>query len=131
MLQIDKPHIHRRSRAGPRRYGDFFTLPDRRAHRLLVVADHAAIGAILRDRPDGFRRTPRFAQIAREIGLGAGVFGAEGEPWKRQRRMVMAGFDPRHLRAYFPSLVQGLRPARGPLAARRGARHRASTCRPT
>ena len=67
---------------------------------------------MLRDRPEGFRRTPRFAAIAREIGLGAGVFGAEGEPWKRQRRMVMAGFDPRHLRAYFPSLVRGLRPAR-------------------
>ncbi|MGZ5714934.1 MAG: cytochrome P450, partial [Caldimonas sp.] len=32
--------------------------------------------------------------------------GAEGEAWSRQRRMVMAGFDPRHLRAYFPSLVR-------------------------
>jgi cytochrome P450 len=65
-----------------------------------------AMGTVLRDRPEGFRRTPRFASIAREIGLGGGVFGAEGEAWKRQRRMVMAGFDPRHLRAYFPSLVR-------------------------
>jgi cytochrome P450 len=51
--------------------------------------------------PRGSPRSPA------EIGSAAvGVFGAEGEAWKRQRRMVMAGFDPRHLRAYFPSLVK-------------------------
>jgi cytochrome P450 len=104
-LQIDKPHVHRQVEGWARRYGDFFTITIG-GHRLLVVADHKALGAILRDRPEGFRRTPRFASIAREIGLGSGVFGAEGEPWKRQRRMVMAAFDPRHLRAYFPSLVR-------------------------
>ncbi len=74
--------------------------------KIFVVADHAAIGAILRDRPDGFRRTRRLSQISQEIGLPPGVFGAEGEAWRRQRKMVMAGFDPRHLRAYFPSLVK-------------------------
>ena len=73
---------------------------------LLVVTDHAAMGAVLRDRPEGFRRTPRQARVASEMGLAGGVFGAEGDAWRRQRRMVMAGFDPRHLRAYFPSLVK-------------------------
>ncbi|MGZ5798576.1 MAG: cytochrome P450, partial [Caldimonas sp.] len=101
LLQIDKPHIHAQVEAWARRYGDFYQLSLGR-HRLLVVADHRALGTILRDRPEGFRRTPMFARIANEIGLGAGVFGAEGEAWSRQRRMVMAGFDPRHLRAYFP-----------------------------
>ena len=105
MLQIDKPHIHAQIETWERRYGSLFTFRLGR-QRLLVVADHQAMGAILRDRPEGFRRTPRFARVAGEIGLGAGVFGAEGEAWKRQRRMVMAGFDPRHLRAYFPSLVK-------------------------
>ncbi len=104
-LQIDKPHVHQQVEGWARTYGDFFTISIG-GHRLLVIADHKALGAVLRDRPEGFRRTPRFAAIAREIGLGAGVFGAEGEAWKRQRRMVMAGFDPRHLRAYFPSLVR-------------------------
>jgi cytochrome P450 len=32
------------------------------------------------------------------------VFGENGETWRRQRRMVMAGFDPAHVKAYFPSL---------------------------
>jgi cytochrome P450 len=105
LLQIDKPHIHSQIEGWVRRYGNFFTFSLGR-QRLLVVADHAAMGAILRDRPEGFRRTPRFASIANEIGIGGGVFGAEGAAWNRQRRMVMASFDPRHLRAYFPSLVR-------------------------
>ncbi len=105
LLQIDKPHIHAQIEGWARRYGNFFTFSLGR-QRLLVVADHTAMGVILRDRPEGFRRTPRFARVANEIGLGAGVFGAEGAAWGRQRRMVMAGFDPRHLRAYFPSLVK-------------------------
>ena len=71
-----------------------------------MVADHAAMAAVLRDRPEGFRRTKRLRDVGAEMGLAGGVFGAEGEAWKRQRRMVMAGFDPRHLRAYFPSLVK-------------------------
>ena len=104
MLQIDKPHIHQQVEAWARRYGPFFRFRLGR-ERLLVVADHVAMGIIFRDRPEGFRRTRRFRDVAAEIGLAAGVFGAEGEAWRRQRKMVMAGFDPRHLRAYFPSLV--------------------------
>jgi len=105
MLQIDKPHIHRQVERWSRDYGPYFRFR-LGTRRIFVVTDHAAIGTIFRDRPDGFRRTPRFRQIAQEIGLPAGVFAAEGEPWRRQRKMVMAGFDPRHLRAYFPSLVK-------------------------
>jgi hypothetical protein len=62
-----------------RRYGDFFTITIG-GHRLLVVADHKALGAILRDRPEGFRRTPRFASIAREIGLGAASSAPRARP---------------------------------------------------
>ena len=39
-------------------YGAFFTLRIG-GRRMLVVADHEAMGALLRDRPDGFRRTPQ------------------------------------------------------------------------
>ena len=104
LLQIDKARLHAQVEAWARRYGDFFTIR-LGPQRLLVVASHSAFNAVLRDRPEGFRRTPRMAAVAAEIGLPAGVFGAEGEAWRRQRKMVMAGFDPRHLRAYFPSLV--------------------------
>jgi cytochrome P450 len=106
VLQFDRARMHQQVERWVREYGPYFSFRIGR-RRLLVVADHAAMGTLLRDRPDGFRRTKRLAEITAEIGSAAvGVFGAEGEVWKRQRRMVMAGFDPRHLRAYFPSLVK-------------------------
>ena len=71
---------------------------------MVVVGDHTLVAQILRDRPDGFRRTARLNEIWTEMGLPTGVFGANGDEWKRQRRMVMAGFDPVHVKAYFPSL---------------------------
>ena len=105
-LQFDRPRMHQQVERWVREYGPYFSFRIGR-RRIFVVADHAAMGALLRDRPDGFRRTKRLAEITAEIGSAAvGVFSAEGEVWKRQRRMVMAGFDPRHLRAYFPSLVK-------------------------
>src|SRR5258708_12148183 len=64
---------------------------------------------MLRDRPDGFQRTDRLNRTAREMGFG-GVFSANGEQWRRQRPMVMAGFDPAHLKAYFPTLVKVTEP---------------------
>jgi len=105
LLQIDKPHIHRQVERWSEQFGPYFRIR-LGLRQILVVADHGAIGALLRDRPEGFRRTQRLYQITREMGLPPGVFGAEGEAWRRQRKMVMAGFDPRHLRAYFPSLVK-------------------------
>jgi len=62
------------------------------------------IAGILRDRPDGFSRTTRLQEIWTEMGLPTGVFGANDEVWRRQRQMVMAGFNPANVKAYFPSL---------------------------
>ena len=78
---------------------------------------------MLRDRPDGFKRTTRFEAVAKEMGLKPGVFGANGDDWRRQRRMVMASFDPAHVRHYFPSLqkVAERLVGRWQAAARRGA----------
>ena len=73
---------------------------------VLVTADHEAVAAMMRDRPDGFRRTERLEAVGLEMGLKGGLFGANGEAWKRQRRMVMAAFDPGHVKAYYPSLVR-------------------------
>ena len=103
LMQLDRSGVHRTVEHWAEQFGPLFKI------RLgptpfLVVAGHEAIAAILRDRPDGFRRPPRLDIVWREMGLSPGVFGANGEHWKRQRRMVMAGFDPAHVRAYFPSL---------------------------
>jgi cytochrome P450 len=104
LLQVDRARIHQQVERWVKEYGPYFRF-QLGSRRILAIADHQAMGTLLRDRPDGFRRTKKLAEISAEIGSAVGVFGAEGEAWKRQRRMVMAGFDPRHLRAYFPSLV--------------------------
>ncbi|MEO5845292.1 MAG: cytochrome P450 [Caldimonas sp.] len=81
--------------------------------QLLLVADHAVIGSVLRDRPERFRRPTNHAAIAREMGFEEGLFFANDDVWKRQRRMVMAALDPGHVKAFFPSLKTVVRRLEG------------------
>ena len=104
-LQVHAPSFHRQLESWSTQFGPFFKVR-LRGESLLVVADHSAVSAMLRNRPDGFRRTTQLQQIASEMGLAKGIFVAEGDEWRRQRLMVMAGFDPRHVKGYFPSMQQ-------------------------
>lgn len=104
-LQLDPPRFHQQVEQWCREYGPYFRLRLGR-HAALVVGDHDVVAAVLRDRPDGFRRTAQLERIGAELGLPQGVFGANGERWRNQRRMVMAGFDPAHVKGYFPSMLR-------------------------
>ena len=104
-LQIKSEKMHLQFEAWARQFGPFYRLR-MGARRIIVVADHKATAAMLRDRPDGFSRSARIAEIWSEMGLPNGVFGANGDAWKRQRRMVMASFDPGHVKRYFPALKE-------------------------
>lgn len=112
LMQLDRARVHQTVEAWAERFGTLFRM-QLGPTPFLVVCDNEAIAAMLRDRPDGFRRPPRLEVIWREMGLMPGVFGANGDDWRRQRRMVMAGFDPTHVRAYYPSLVRVSRRLRG------------------
>ena len=102
--QVDLKRLHCSIECFAERYGDYFRLRLGR-RELLVVADPIAIGRMLRDRPEGFRRTRLLEAVFRELGI-AGVFATNGEVWRAQRKMVVAAFDPRHIKAYFPSLTR-------------------------
>ena len=104
-LQIDAGRMHQQLADWCDEYGPIYRMRLGR-RKLVIVGDHAIVARILRDRPDGFRRTTRLEEVWNELGLVSGVFGANGEVWKRQRRMVMAGFDPAHVKNYFPALQQ-------------------------
>ncbi|MEO6032209.1 MAG: cytochrome P450 [Burkholderiaceae bacterium] len=105
LFQIERSRLHQNVEAWSRDHGAYFRF--RLGSRtLLGVADHEALATVLRDRPDGFRRSRHLQNIAAEMGLQPGVFAANGDAWRRQRRMVMAGFDPAHVRAYFPALLK-------------------------
>src|SRR5215467_4126721 len=122
LLQIEVNRMHQQMERWCEEYGPFFRLQLGK-RQVVVVGDHEVVAAVLRDRPDGFRRTPKLEQVWTELGFPNGVFGANGETWRRQRRMVMAGFDPAHVKAYFPSLqrVAQRLTARWQQAAERGS----------
>jgi len=102
--QIDVPRVHQQLEAWAATYGPIYRL--RFMFRdALVVSRPDLVAAIFRDRPDGWRRMRYVQQVLRETGPH-GLFSAEGEDWRRQRRLVMAAFDPGHLRRYFPSLLR-------------------------
>jgi len=103
LLQIQPGRLHLQMEQWCREHGPVYKLK-LGGRRAVVFGDHALVQATLRDRPDGFRRTSRLREIVEEMGLPVGVFNASGDAWKRQRRMVMHGFDPGHVRRYVPSL---------------------------
>ena len=103
ILQIESSRLHLQLEDWCREFGPYYRL-NLLKRRVLVVGDHSSVATVLRDRPEGFRRSSRLEDIWREMGLPPGVFGAHGDAWRRQRRMVMAGFDPAHVKSYFPTL---------------------------
>lgn len=105
LLQVRPVRIHLDFERWCRRFGILFPVYFGR-QEILVVADHELVAAILRDRPDGFRRPIVTAQVSEEMGGLPGLFMAEGAEWRNQRRMVMQGFAPHAIKAYFPSLVK-------------------------
>lgn len=101
--QLDSARLHLQMEQWCHAFGPYYRLRLGRRD-MLVIGEHEVVAAVLRDRPDGFRRTARLEEIWREMGFQPGVFGANGDIWRRQRRMVMAGFDPAHIKRYYPSL---------------------------
>jgi cytochrome P450 len=127
-FQFDKRRVHEQFAEWVQEYGPYVRL--RIGPRdLFLVADHAVIGSVLRDRP-AVPAAEQPGEIAREMGFEEGLFFANDAVWKRQRRMVMAALDPGTSR---PSFHRS-RPSWGGsrvVGARRQRPARSSTCRPT
>ena len=99
-IYIDPRRAHRRVEKWTRELGSMFRMKFGK-HLIVVVSDHVTVGELLRDRPEGFRGNSGIELLGAELGLKSGIFNAEGDDWRRQRRMVMSGFDPHH-----PSLLR-------------------------
>ena len=104
LLQIKPSRIHQNVEHWCKQYGPVMRLyfgP----RPVLVIANHTTVNTVLRERPGSFRRPSITAKVSAELGGFPNVFNAEGADWRNQRRMVMAGFAPKAIRAYFPALV--------------------------
>lgn len=73
-------------------------------HRVAVLSDRAEIQRLLADRPNGFRRPSYLEAAASEMRL-KGVFAAEGEEWRRQRRIVVDALNRARIEDFFPKLT--------------------------
>ncbi|HVJ21452.1 MAG TPA: cytochrome P450 [Polyangiaceae bacterium] len=71
--------------------------------RLLVVSDAELSETLLRSRPQSLQRTVGLKALFAEVGA-AGLFSAEGDAWRAQRRLVMEALSARNLRTFFPTL---------------------------
>jgi cytochrome P450 len=72
---------------------------------LLVIAAPELIQHILRERPDTYRRVMNIERALDSMGV-TGVFSAEGEAWRKQRKFVNRALDREHLRHFFPTLCR-------------------------
>ena len=103
VFQIDSMQFHVTLENWVREFGPMYRF-QAGPNRIMVVADPILIGILLRDRPDTMRRTFRSARAFQELGT-TGVFNAEGEEWRRQRKLVMRALTPEVIRNFFPTLV--------------------------
>lgn len=104
-LQVKLSRLHQDIEAWAQQYGPVFQMR-LGSTKVLVVADHKVENALLKDRPNGFRRPKQLVDTIEEMGLKSGLLTAEGQAWKGQRRMVMASLAPNNVRSYFPSLLK-------------------------
>jgi cytochrome P450 len=104
LLQLRNSQLHLTAEAWSRTYGEYFRFRIG-PREIVALANPETIASVLRDRPEGFSRSQRLSEIARQMGFN-GVFSANGEAWRRQRPMVMASFDPRHIKSDFPALAR-------------------------
>lgn len=105
LAQLDLQRLHQVLEQWHREYGALYTI--RLGPKpVLVSSNHEVLQAVLRERPQRFRRIAAVEQVLAEMGAN-GVFSVEGEAWKAQRRLVMQGLNASHFRAFFP-VLQGI-----------------------
>ena len=69
--------------------------------RIVVISDPDVVNEVLRERPDGFRRWSEILTYTEEMWGSPGVFSAEGDDWRRARRLAVTALNSNHLQRYF------------------------------
>lgn len=103
LLQISPEGLHRNIERWANRYGSIYKIR-LGTHDIVIVTATETVQYVLKNRPDKFRRLGRMDDVIREMGF-IGVFNAEGDEWKRQRKFVSQALNLTRLKAFFPTLV--------------------------
>ena len=103
LFQLKATHLHTILEHWADTYGPLYTFRLGRTPAVAIAAPNL-IHAVLRHRPDTYRRLGAITRVLEDIG-GHGVFAAEGAPWRRQRRVVMPILTLPQVRQFFPTLT--------------------------
>lgn len=102
LLQLDLPHFHHQLESWCDELGPIFKI--KMGNREIVcVADNDAINDLLKRRPDVYRRGSAIERVTDELGI-KGVFSAEGDEWRIQRKVVAQALNSAHINRFFPKL---------------------------
>lgn len=100
--KLDREGFHLQLENWYREYGGRYTFKIG-PKRFVVFADADTCKDVLRRRPGEFIRGRHLVEVIEELGA-TGLFTAEGDRWKKQRKLIMPGFTPTQLRNFFPQI---------------------------
>jgi cytochrome P450/nitrite reductase/ring-hydroxylating ferredoxin subunit len=103
-LQVEVTRLHQTFESWALRYGPLARVRIG-GKNIVIVNDPTLTEQVFRQRPHGFRRGTRLEAVLRELETH-GVFSAEGESWRPQRKLVMDALAARNLRAFYPRLME-------------------------
>lgn len=103
LLQLTPEKLHRIIEKWSDQYGSIFKIKLGNLPIVIITAPET-IQYVLKHRPEKFRRLDKMDNIIREMGV-YGVFNAEGDDWKSQRKLVSQALNINHLKTFFPTLA--------------------------
>jgi cytochrome P450 len=103
-LDLKPKELHRLVSGWADQFGPLFVFRIA-TQRVLTVSDAETIQQLLRERPERFRRWHKIEDILVDIEAD-GLFSAEGDNWRRQRKYVMHMLNASHVREFIPRLEQ-------------------------
>jgi cytochrome P450 len=101
--QVDKSAFHRSLEEGAAEWGPLYRFHFGRTPAV-VISDASLMLPLLRDRPDALRRSSRLSKLLDGANGAGGVFTAEGEAWRAQRKLVTRALTPEVIRKFHPTL---------------------------
>ena len=104
LLQLDLKQLHRVLERWSDEFGTLYKF-DLGPRPVIVATEPETVQTVLRNRPKLYRRLGTIETVFKEMGI-TGVFSAESEDWKRQRRLTAQALDAAHLRQFFPTLIK-------------------------
>lgn len=104
LSEFNKINKHQVVEQWVKEVGDLF-LMNLMGKKFVVSANPTFNGEVLKQRPNLFTRYSKIKEVMDEMGIH-GVFSAEGEQWKRHRKITAEALSLKHVKGYFPIIHQ-------------------------